>query len=383
MSIYGLTREYLKPNPKDEPLAFFGPRRESAEKITQEIREAVETNRPIKMVIFGLYGIGKTHLVFNVISQLGNLLETFYLECPSCHRRSRFIELQSAMMRKIGKAAFMKNLRSCIEEFQGQSSRIQNFLEIDADLVEVLKSGLVEDESLLWRYLIGGKLTSAQMIVLSAVKPQIDDLEASKIISITAKLFEKYEGRKILFIVDEMEKTDPLMGDSMTAYRDTVRDLMDSSNRAGILMISSARDLQDFRLLNDDPIQRRIGLNNFKRFRPYEEDELLQLMKEIINSKRKEGFQIKEKISSVKTNESLDKNNYPFTEEALNEILRFVKYLIDNGIGNIPGLRPNELLQLMDIAISKAKRQKSSVIDKKIIEKIETDFTSGASPEEI
>ena len=383
MSVYGLTREYLQPDPKVEPLSFFGPRRQSAEKLVLAIKDAVETNRSIKMVLFGLYGIGKTHLIFYVMAQLGSLIEIYYLECPSCHRRTRFIELHSIMMGKIGRAAFMKILRNCIEEFQGQSSRIQNFLGIDADFVEVLKKGLIEDESLLWRYLLGGKLTSAQMITLSAVKPQIDDLEASRIVSITAKLFEKFEGKKILFVVDEMEKTDPLMGDSMNAYRDTLRDLMDSGNSAGILMISSHRDLEDFRLLNDDPIQRRIGLNNFKVFRPYEDDELLQLMKEVINAKRKEGFPLQEKIDSAKTEESLDKNNYPFTEEALNEILRFINYCVDNGIGKITGLRPNELLQIMDLAITEAKHQQVPAIDKKIIEEVETNFAAAVTPEAI
>ncbi len=383
MSLYGLTQEYLKPEPKEEPLTFLGPRKQSAEKISKEIKTSVETKRPVKMVIHGVFGIGKTHLVFNVMARLGKTVDPYYLECPSCHRRSKFIELESVMMRKIGKAAFMRNLRNCIEDFQGQSSQIQNFLGVDADFVEVLKKGLVEDENLLWKFLLGNKLTSAQMITLSSVKSQIDDLEASRIISITAKLFEKYEEKKILFILDEMEKTDPLMGDSMMGYRDTIRDLMDSSNSAGIIMISSGRDLQDFRLLNDDPIQRRIGLNNFKRFRPYEDEELLQLMKEIIMDKRKNDFPLEEKINSAKTNEKLDKTNFPFTEEALKEILAYDHYLVESAMANIPAVRPNELLQLMDMALIHAKDKSLPIIDSSIIKDVAKEFVAGIAPEEI
>ena len=42
---------------------------------------------------------------------------------------------------------------------------------------------------------------------LNKLRKQIDDIDAAKIISITAKLFEKYNGKKILFMIDEMEKT--------------------------------------------------------------------------------------------------------------------------------------------------------------------------------
>jgi len=381
MSIFGFTQEYLRPDPMKDPKIFLGPRKKSALKIVDDIRSILDSGRPVKVVIYGLFGVGKTHLITNVKERIQSFVEPYYLECPSQHRRSHFRELHQVMMSKIGKAAFMNNLRKCIEEYQGQTSEIVFFLDVDADFVEILRKGIIEDEGLLWRYLLGQKITTAQAITLTAVKQQIDDLDATKIISITAKLFEKYEGKKILFMIDEMEKTDPLMGENMSMYRDSIRALMDSSNSASILMISSARALDQFRLLNDDPIIRRIGLHNFKIFKDYDEDELLELMKDVIKERRKTEFSVKEKLKSIKTQEKINEDTYPFTEDTLKEIIEHVKFLADNNV--IPGVRPSELLDLMDICISKAKEKNSQFIDKKIIKEVKDEYTSVSTPEEI
>lgn len=381
MSVFGLTQEYLKPDPMKEPRIFVGPRKKSAERVVNDIKSILESGRPVKMVIYGLFGVGKTHLITNVKEKILKFVEPYYVECPSLHRRSHFRELEEVMMKKIGKAAFMQNLRKCFEEYQGQTSEIVFFLDTDADFVEVLRKGIVEDEGLLWRYLLGQKITTAQAITLSAVKQQIDDLDAVKVISITAKLFEKYEGKKILFIIDEMEKTNPLMGESMSAYRDSIRALMDISNDASILMIGTARDLDQFRLLNDDPIKRRIGLHNFKIFKDYDEGELLELMTDMIKIRRKPEFPIKEKLKTVKTQEKINEDTYPFSEDSLKEIIAHIKFLADNNM--IAGIRPSELLDLMDLCISKAKENDSQIIDKKIIKEVKDEYTSVSTPEEI
>jgi len=379
MSVYGFKQDFIKPDPRENPEIFLGPRKSSAQKIANEVTTTVKSGRPSKMVIYGLFGIGKTHLATNVMQRVHDTVVPYYLECPSCHRRSRFIELESAMMRKIGKSAFMKNLRSCIEEFDGRIADIENLLGIDADFAEVLKKGLEENETLLWRYLLGQKLNSTQMITLSAVKPQLDDLDASKIISITAKLFSKYEQKKILFIIDEMEKTSPLMGDSLTAYRDAIRDLMDNNNSANILMISTAREMDDFRLLNDDPVKRRIGLNNFKFFKPYNDDELLELMKEVIQIQRKKDFSVNN-INKLSSQEKIDEKTYPFTEKALVEIIEYVHYLVDNNIGGIPAVRPNELFQLIDLCLTKSQEKNLELIDSKFVKTVENEFTTASTP---
>jgi len=383
MSVYGFEKEYLKPDPKEDPEIFLGPRQKSAEKIASEIIMKFESGRPCKMVVFGLYGIGKTHLIFNVMNRIKGSVEPYYLECPSCHRRSRFVELQSAMMNKIGKTEFMNLLRVCFNEFEGRNVDIQNFLGIDGDFMETLYKGLENDDSTLWRYLVGQKITSAQAISLSAVKPQIDDIEASKIISITAKMFNKYKNQRIMFVIDEMEKTDGLVGDSMTAFRDAVRNLMDDGNSAGIMMLSTARDMQDFRLLNDDPIRRRIGLNNFKHFTPYEKEELMELMTDVIVKRRMPEFDVKKKISLADTNEKIDEKTYPFTKEALDGIIDHVQFMVDNRIGEIPAVRPNEVLQMMDVAMTNAKLSGLSIIEKKQISEVGKEFTDDSSPDEI
>jgi len=384
MSQYGFKNEFIKPDPRESPESFLGPRLESANRITKEVRTSLATGRPCKMVIYGLFGIGKTHLVFKIMSGLHDVVNTYYVEMPSCHRRSKFRDLEQAMMKKVGKSDFMKYLKKCFEECDEKTSEVQNVLGIDADLAEVMKKGLENDETILWRYLLGEKITSSNMITLSALKPQIDDLEASRVISLTSKLFSMYTGKKILFVVDEMEKTAPLTGDSMTAYRDAIRDLVDSSNNVAVIFVSTARELTDFRLLNDDPIKRRIGLHNIKYFKPYDDDsELLAIMKDVIMFERNRKFPFEEKISEIKSDEKVTIETYPYSDKALAEIINYVHDLAENVTEGIPAVRPNEILQLMDLCLTKAKENNLSHIDSKLVKEAEKEFTSGTSPDVI
>ena len=130
-------------------------------------------------------------------------------------------------------------------------------------------------------------------------------------------------------------------------------------------MISSARDLDQFRLLKDDPIQRRIGLHNFKKFQDYDNDELFEFMKDIIKERRQTGFSAKEKLKMVETQEKINEDTYPFTEDSLKEIISHVKYLADNN--KIAGVRPSEHLDLMDLCISKAKHVIHNTINSQLL----------------
>lgn len=381
MSIYGFEQNYIKPIPNENPDIFVGPRKASALKIASDIKSVIKSGRPCKMIIYGVPGIGKTHLANYLMILIRDTVESLILECPSMHRRSRFVELEAVMMEQVGKVNFMKKIQNCFDGFEGRIVDVENFLGITADFAEILKKGIEEGGTLLWRYLLGQKISPAQMIALSAVKPQIDDIDATKVISITTKLFSKYENKKLLFIVDEMEKTKPLIGDSLNQYRDALRALMDPHNSTNILMLSTARGFEEFRLVDSEPIRRRIGLHNFKLFKDYEDDELIDFMKDIIQARRTKDFPLKNKIDKIKIQEKIDEKTFPFTEKALIEIRECVHYLFDNNV--VEAFSPGYLLELADFCLDRAQEENLEVIDSKFVKSVEKEFSAGQQSEEI
>ena len=378
MADYGFKEGYIKPDPQRKPMSFSGPRRVPANRIVDEIKTLLETGRPCKMVIFGLYGIGKTHLVLYVKELLSDSALVKYVEMPTCHRRSHFRDLAQIMMKAVGKPNFMNYLRKCFVECKSVQEKMQELLEIDPELAEIIVKGLEEDENLLWRYLVGEKISSASMITLSAVRPQIDDLEASKVISLTSKLFNTYSGKKLIFIIDEFEKTSALAGDSMTAYVDAVRHLVDTSNHTGLIFVATADSREELRVLTKDPVQRRIGLNNFKQFLPYKDEELQDIVKDVMKIERKPKFPVKEKTNKIKTAEGMSEHTYPFTEKALEEITERIHMISENDHELIPAVRPAEVLQLTDMCISISQKD-HDFIDKEIVKKISKRFIEGVS----
>ena len=83
------------------------------------------------MVIFGLYGIGKTHLVLYVKELLSDSALVKYVEMPTCHRRSHFRDLAQIMMKAVGKPNFMNYLRKCFVECKSVQEKMQE-LEAEA-----------------------------------------------------------------------------------------------------------------------------------------------------------------------------------------------------------------------------------------------------------
>ena len=104
-------------------------------------------------------------------------------------------------------------------------------------------------------------------------------------------------------------------------------------------------------------------------------------MKDIIKERRKADFSVKEKLKSIETQEKISENTYPFSEDSLKEMIEHVRFLSDNNV--IAGVRPSELLDLMDISISKAKKKNSQFIGKKIVKEVKEEFASVSTPEEI
>lgn len=372
MSSYGINAGHLKPNPTLSE-HFLGPRKGWADAIVKDIRNTIQSGKAPKSVIYGALGLGKTHLVNYIRKQLNDISVGVYVECPPFHRRTKFHELHSRLMSKFGRIYFNELLKKCVNEFE-DAREIANSFNIDTDLAYIILNGYEKDTQLLWRYITGEKIRASEMQLIDAITPQLKEQDMAMLLDFVGKLVQKYENKQLLFIIDEMEHTNPLIGDSMVVFRETMRSIVDENNSCGFIFTASVREDKDFRIVSDDAVRSRIGILNFKKFEEYNKSDLINLIKNLIIESRSTEFQLSEPLNAAKTSttENVTEETFPFTTDAIENIVDFVLKLRQNG--NIESIRPREALQIMDKALAMSSEEKLAVIDSSVVKKIEDDM---------
>jgi len=361
--MFGLKQGYLTPKPREGAYTFVGPKRKWAEDFISHVRRVITSGRPPKAVVFGAMGIGKTHFTTLVSHELADVARVVYVETPPMHRRSKFNDLHKAIMKKIGREYSVGLLELALKQANKQSTPLHEALGIDADLATVVRNGLSSDKSVLWRYLSGEKLSSGELRQIDAVSPQMSEDDAVSVINMIAKLVRTLEKKQFIVIIDEFENTTFLMGDSMAAFREGIRGLVDESNQAGIIISNSARETEEMPLpITDESVQRRIGFANYRLFPEYNQEELVQLIYELIDVRREKGIDIKKLVGKDRESrkEAVSGRSYPFSEEAIKEAVDTVIEL--RQLGRINSTRPKEALDVLDLGLSVATQESAAVV---------------------
>ena len=372
---YALNRGYLTPNPREEADAFVGPRRKWAVEFVAHVKRIIQSGRTPKAVIYGALGIGKTHFMTLVAYELRDVAKIVYVETPPLHRRSKLTDLHNIIMRRIGRDYSLGLLEQAIKQSNKQSKPLHETLGVDPDLATIFRNGLTSDKSVLWRYMSGEKLSAGEVRQIDAVSQQIREDDAVLITNMIARIVRAIEKKQLIVFIDEFENTTSLMGDSLVAFREGVRGLVDESNEAGIVISNTAREMDDMPYpITDESVQRRIGFSNYRLFPEYTQDDLKELIYEIIALRRDRGEDVRKLVELARktTKESVTERSFPFTENAIQIAVNTVAEL--RQLGRIDSTRPKEALDLMDNSIALATDASAPLIDSGFIETAKSKF---------
>jgi len=367
--MYGLKKDYLTPNPREEPTAFVGPRRADADSFVEHMSRIIKSGRVPKAVLWGAFGTGKTHFAHYVGVKLDDIARVTYVECPPCHRRTKFTELHAAIMRKIGREYALGLIEQAIREANRTGKPLTEALGLDQDMAAVVRGGFASDRIMLWRYLSGEKLGSREVRLIGAISPQLREDDAVAIISSIAKLVRVFEKKQLLILIDEFENTHALLGDSLMMFIGAVRGLVDEGSDVGVVFIVSARSTDEMPyIIVEDPVRRRIGLTNFIYYEEYTHEELEQLVYQLLEFRREEGFKLDQVLKGIvaEVSETSNAKTYPFTKEAIALAIDKVFELRESG--KIPSIRPKEALDLLDYALALGLQNRVPTLTSKFVE---------------
>jgi len=335
--------------------------------ITKKIRVEIVTDRCPKRFVNGPYGAGKTHTLFAVTTALRQALsatpynvEIVYVSAPDFPKNARFLDLYAHILRLIGKPKILTLFQKLQQDFLRQkigwkrdelTAAIHNKLgEINYDLANVLSINL-PDEQLVWRWLLGATSSNAELDILGVAShlKGADPQMLVNILETIGKLFETYEKKKLVILLDECERWDDLSDAALGSLNLGFLRLADKENKniSVIWSISTAAGGwgAETTVLEKAVIE-RIKQRNIIEIPTLDLSDAKRFMKDVIKYVRNPKFNVNAKIAKKPPSENVNADTYPFSEEALEQI-----------IANIPEeaqLTPRRLIDDLSNAVGNA-----------------------------
>ena len=372
---YGLSRPSFQLNPELDCKIFAG-RKDVKKKLQGRIRRGLATNTSVHTFIYGDYGSGKTHTLHYfheyVSEQHGVGILPIFVPQPQIDARSTPSHLFRSIITAISPVEifelFSKIWDAHQDELQ-QHTELYRRISIlykhtqNRDLSYVIHKYIISrpaENYAVIKWLSGEKCTSKEKQTLGVISDNSDPNIAIRTLLSLFRLFNKYEKKYILLLLDELEKLDVLSRKKLLDFESFFRQLVSEQHGIATVMAQSAeQSLEDGVeiFLGDTAVGSRIGYpQNYIWLKPFDDPvDATGFMKELLQQLRPTDVDVSELVEKAKTEteETVQEDFFPFTEEAI-ELL--FQALFEAGSRLFPRNIENAATQCLGEAISENKR---------------------------
>ena len=362
----------------EDRAAYFGKRKINQE-IIDDIRERYMMGSQPKKFLYGQYGVGKTHTLFNLKYKLEESPEAknitdYKVKCcfidAEFKEKTNYNYLHAQMM----EALTLETIREAIDEYLAKNAgpALEDTLRNDfgdANIARAVRAlGYAGEPITLWKWLCGGSLSAAELTSYNLTKNMDTISEMYRVLVGITRLFVN-KGVYYLFLLDEMEGLANIGNqDSRESFHDAFRKLADDDNGVVGFIVSifvmQEEDIPDFVLRAD--IKTRLNKANIHHLEYLaHDDDVRQFLKDLFalvidDDKKKE----KEKQGTIPSGLEY----YPFTDAAMDE---FVNLAISAPTSSLP----RNFISALNEGAVHALRRDSYVIDTEDLKPAQAIFT--------
>ncbi len=364
-------------NRKDRA-AYFGKTKINDE-IAESIRERYMMGTQPKKYIYGQYGVGKTHTLFNIKYKLEESAEAkattdYQVKCcfidAEFKERTNYNYLHAQMM----EALTLEKIKEVIDEYLARNAgpaleeKLRNDFG-DANIARAIRAlGFAGEPITLWKWLCGGSLSAAELTSYNLTKNMDTISEMYRVLVGIMRLFVN-KGIYYLFLLDEMEGLINIRNrDCRASFHDALRKLADDDNGVVGFIVSiyalQEDEIPDFVFTED--IQTRLNKANIHHLEYLaHDDDVRQFLKDLLalvidETKRKD----KERQGHIPANLEY----YPLTDEAIDEFVNLA-------IGAPTASLPRNFISALNEGAVHAARRDSYVIDTEDLTAAQAIFT--------
>jgi hypothetical protein len=348
---------------EEDRKAYFGTSKLNLE-LTRSIRERYAMGLPPKKYLYGEYGAGKTHTLFNLKYQLEQNSSDlpFKIKCllieGEFKKKTTYAYLHGQMMEGIS----MDDVRTVVQEYlathaTGDLGRKLRETFGDANIAKAIQGlGLGGQQISLWKWLCGHALSTSELNAHNLTKNMDTVGQMVKVLTGLCRIFRD-KGVYYLFLLDELEGLNNVDdSDAQESFHDAFRKLADQENDVVGFIVSifagSEEQIPQFVFRPD--IVSRIGGAHVHHLNYFQQDQdveqfILDLFALVIDAQKRGDA---EKAGSIPSGLKF----YPFTDDAKDQ---FVHYAV-----SAPGASlPRNIIDAVNECALCAFRRKSSVID--------------------
>jgi Cdc6-like AAA superfamily ATPase len=338
------------------------------------LRKSFRTSNPPKFVLYGDWGVGKTHTMRHIEHVVGSTLgfdaHIVLIELPDITAKSTFQVAHSALLDALG----MNRVKNWMLQFQTKyQSKAQEIIHQQAQSEDIARAfltliGYGDSTRICWDWLRGIELSTseARSVGLSSVLSQSNQLVS--VLRMLGRLSRDVDGKTLVLMLDEATKLKSVSnGDAIAHWVNAFKILSDKlTKEVGFIVSASFRDPDDMPdPLADAQIRSRFGDKHYIQLQNFGPDEtsvfVRALLLEWVDPIKRAALISAHKAEAQ--SENITDEAFPFTEQALKE---FIEYACRNGgITN-----PRDIQATLDDLVNRAIDDGRHILSRKYLDSV-------------
>ncbi len=339
--------------------------------IERVLDRALLLKRPVRLVWWGQYGIGKTHRIRYTIHGIFSRGLAFYpveVVARDLQDKSGFELLHYYLVNSLD----LEKVRPLVEQYllklrlkQSGPVPLEN-LSASQDVVNAFRILGGDNPNLFnvcWRFLCGQNIKGETQLA-NVSKPQIDSsLDFASVLKILATVIQVEAGSQLIYFIDQVETLSKITNKNAEArWTETLRAILDIQNLSIIMAIGAERQDGIPAIMLQPEIIRRFTISNYVQMAAFEKRQAERFTKDLldalIDAERRDALAQREDFA--KKISGYESCCYPLTKSAF-EV--FCRYFADQ-----PALaKPSEILEKMNFVTSEAYFAGRRVIEKNFL----------------
>lgn len=330
-------KDFFIANDSDSGLLFA--RQELDSQLQRILRKSFRTENPPKFVLYGDWGVGKTHTMHHISYEIDHSgaykARIVFVELPDINSRDTFQVAHAALLDALGLTTVKNWMVQFQTKHQAEALPIIQRATQSEDVAKAFLtlSGYGDTARTSWDWLRGVALNPAEAKNAGLPTYLEQSNQFAAVLRMLGRLSKEIDGEILILMLDEATKLLSVTnGDAINHWLNSFKILSDDlTKEIGLIISASFRDPDDMPpMLADLQIRSRFGEQHYiqlQNFGPEETNDFVRALLSQWTEPEKRTALISE-FSAEAAGEDVGDESFPFTEPALGH---FLEYALRNG----------------------------------------------------
>ena len=361
-------RDNFSVDPERDDAYFFGPL-EWVQQIQKSFQKAILLNKPIRIVWWGDYGVGKTHRIKYAMRYIKDMVLPFssiFALSSDITDRSGFDKLHFPMVNNLGASETHAMVEQFTLKLQAKTTTYTEWSEIanSEDVIRAVRNlGNSNDNNwhAAWKWMTGLKLSKEETRLAGVTKDQLDSsVEYAEVLRALSLIHQHEKHQRLVYFIDQVERLGKITNaNAQSSWVETLRAVLDMSDIGIILAIGASRLDQLPGVVLQPEVASRFGKESYEQYRidAYKPDQTSQFLKDLfkvwVDTTKRDALALAEGWTAP----DYKPDYYPFTEAAFNVFCRNVTH-------DPRDAKPRAFLEKLNTVAAEACMENKRIIDK-------------------